>query len=392
MLQDFKNLYHLFQAILANLAYGFPSKKLKIVAITGTDGKTTTATLLYKVLVKAGYKVALISTVAAYIGKDEIDTGFHVTTPSSFSLQRLLKKIADMDYEFVVLEVTSHAIDQNRIWGIRPTYAGITNVTHEHLDYHKTYENYVRTKGRLLAGAKISYVNKDDQESFKILSQILPKAKVYDTHILGGSVLSAVRKRFGAQTYNFQNSALVVSIAKKIGVPEQDIGKAIASFQGVSGRMEKVTNTKGLHIIVDFAHTPNALEAALTSVRKTMRSKKAKLIVVFGCASQRDVTKRPLMGSIACEQADYVVLTSEDPRMENPWSIISQIKSGVKKGHEKIVSIADRKEAISFAIRKLANRGDTVIMCGKGHEKSMNLGGLELPWSDRKVVEKILKQ
>lgn len=389
--QEVKNMYHLAKAILANAVYGFPSKKLKVIAITGTDGKTTTATLLYHILQSADKKVALISTVAAYIGNEEIDTGFHVTTPSSFALQKLLKKIVDEGCEYVVMEVTSHGIDQNRVWGIEPLHAGITNVSHEHLDYHKTYDNYLRTKAEILLVSQHAFINSADSLSYEKLQKILESnAKDYTSYSLtrlAGVIGKAARKRFPSQVYNHQNVALAASIARHIGISPKTIMQAVENFPGVVGRMQHIQNRLGLHIIVDFAHTPNALEQALKAVKQQY---KGRVGVVFGCAGERDVSKRPLMGEIATRLADYVVLTAEDPRKEDVWSIINQIKSGITSGHNKVVSIPDRKDAITFAIAKLAKKGDTVLITGKGHEKSMCFGTIEYPWSDPGTVREVL--
>lgn len=394
MIQDIKNIFHLLEALLANILFGFPSKKLKVLAITGTDGKTTTTTLLYHILRKADYKVALISTVAAYIGEDEIDTGFHVTTPSSFALQRLLAKIAKQKIDYVILETTSHGIDQNRIWGIHPTIAAITNVTHEHLDYHKTFENYLRTKARLLLRSDLAIVNKDAKESDEMLEGVLQSAgkefELASIDKLPRKVRQAVFTRFGDQEYNYQNTAVAFAIAKHLEVKEKDIVTAITHFPGVPGRMEEVLKHRGIRVIVDFAHTPNALEVALQSLQDDR--KKGRVITVFGCAGLRDHTKRPLMGAVATKLSDLVVLTSEDPRTEDVWSIIAQIKSGVEGNHGKIVSIADRYQAIQFALLELAKSGDTVIITGKGHEKSMCYGETEYPWSDQEAVKKIMNQ
>lgn len=408
----------MFEAIVANIFYGFPSRKLKIIAITGTDGKTTTTTLLYHMLKKAGLKVALVSTVAAFIGDEEIDTGFHVTTPSPFSLQKLLRLIANKHFEYVVLEVTSHGIDQNRVWGIHPTIAAITNVTHEHLDYHKNFQNYAETKAKILLRSTLSLLNQDAKESFGLLQSILEKNGIQKTTFeekkeglsqayipIGVDTLTrklrqTTFKRFGDQEYNYQNVTIASSIAKQLSVKEKTILSALEHFPGVPGRMEEVARWRGIRVIVDFAHTPNALEQALLSVsshptenrRKTGSEKQrngGRLIVVFGCAGLRDHTKRPLMGEIASRIADFVVLTAEDPRTEDVWAIIAQIKSGVKGNHGKIVTIADRYQAIEFALTHLARPGDTVIVTGKGHEKSMCFGTVEAPWSDQEAIRKI---
>ncbi|PWU23958.1 UDP-N-acetylmuramoyl-L-alanyl-D-glutamate--2,6-diaminopimelate ligase [Candidatus Cerribacteria bacterium 'Amazon FNV 2010 28 9'] len=393
MLRTLKNTVHYLEALSANLIYGFPANRLKVLAITGTDGKTTTTTLLYHILKTAGKKVALISTVAAYIGDEEIDTGFHVTNPSPFALQKLLAQVVRKDIEYVVLEITSHGIDQYRNVGIIPIIAGITNVTHEHLDYHKTYEAYLQTKARLLQKSKHAILNKDAKESFGKLLNLVKNSHVpFDvvtTQKMNRSLREVAQKRFEGQAYNIENTALASKMAELVGVDEKTIAHAVATFPGVKGRMEEIKNNKGLRIIVDFAHTPNGLEQALKAARKQTMPK-ASLIVIFGCAGLRDHSKRPMMGDIATRLADFAVFTAEDPRNENIWSIINQMKSGIKTGHDKVVSMPDREEAIAFALTHLAKKGDTVIICGKGHEKSMNIGGAEYPWSDQDAVRTVL--
>ena len=397
MWRRIKNIGHLVEAIAANMVYGFPSKKVTILAITGTDGKTTTSTLLYHILKSSGKKVALISTVAAFIGNDAIDTGFHVTNPSPFALQKLLKRTAKEGMEYVVLEITSHGIDQYRNWGITPKFAGITNVTHEHLDYHKTYQNYLETKARLLTSASHAFINKDATASFDMLQGILKKSEIAYTSVsadgLSSGLAKATRKRFGQEGYNFENVALASGMAKKLDIDDKTIAKAIIDFPGVKGRMQEVANDRDIHIVVDFAHTPNALEQALTSMRERMKKNKqtGRLIVVFGCAGLRDVSKRPMMGRIAAELSDLAVFTAEDPRTEDIWTIIHQMKSGVTTGHDKIVSIADRFDAIFFAVNTAAKPGDTILITGKGHEQSMNIRGTEYDWSDDRAVDKVLK-
>lgn len=396
MWRQIKNFAHLVEAVLASTVYGFPASRLKILAITGTDGKTTTASLLYHVLKQAGKNVALISTVAAYIGSEEIDTGFHVTNPSSFALQKLLKKISRSGMEYVVLETTSHGIDQNRNWGIHPEISAITNVTHEHLDYHRTYENYLVTKSKLLLQSAFVILNQDAQASFEKLKNIVTRANIPHDVVsideLPTKVLRAARRRFGQEHYNLENVAVTLGFCRKLGISEKDMVGGIKTFPGVKGRMEEIPNQKGFKIIVDFAHTPNALLQALTTLQRNKNKGKTsgRLISVFGCAGLRDVSKRPMMGRIAAELADLVVFTAEDPRTEDIWTIINQMKSGVKAGHDKIVSIADRYTAIAFAINQLAKTSDTIVISGKGHERSMNIDGTEYDWSDQEAVKKVL--
>lgn len=393
----FKRFYHLiktglYRGLLAEIKYGFPSRKIKVLAITGTDGKTTSSTLLYHVLKTAGKKVALISTVAAYIGDEQISTGFHVTTPSPDQLQKLMKKLVNEGYEYLVLETTSQGIYQHRTWGIFPFISGITNISQDHFDYHLTYDNYLEAKALILRDSEKIILNKDDQ-SYEPLREILrvsdSKIVSYSKeHKLSGVINRAIKKKF-KEEYNFSNSLLVTKFAKLLDIDDQDIADGIASFKGIPGRMEEITNKKGIKVIVDFAHTPQGLEAALSAL-KAQTKKPSKLIAVYGCAGLRDAIKRPMMGKIGTDIADYCVFTAEDPRTEDIWSIIRQMKEQLKSNHQKVISIPDRGKAIEFALTKLAKRGDTVVILGKGHEQSMCYGNDEHPWDDREAVRKIL--
>jgi len=334
---------------LANVFYGFPTKNLKVIGVTGTDGKTTTVNMIYQILKAANKKVFMISTINS--------PGLHVTSPDPFVVQKLIKEAVTEGNKYLVLEVTSHALDQFRFWGIKFEVGVITNITHEHLDYHKTFENYKNTKLKLLKNSKIP------------IEYIKLKLKL---KIPG--------------EYNIENASAAVAVTTALGIDKELARKAVENFEGLTGRMEEVKNKRGLKIIIDFAHTPNGLEQALKALRGLT---KGKLIAVFGSAGQRDEGKRPLMGQIARKLADYVVVTAEDPRGE--LEIINkQITQSAKTGKNLFV-IEDRQKAIDFAINKLAKKGDTVGIFGKGHEKSMNLDGKnEIPWSDKEAVEKVL--
>ncbi len=397
---ELKKPYHfvktgLLRALPAAIKYGFPANKLKIIAITGTDGKTTSTTLTYHILKAAGYKVALISTVAAYIGDKQIETGLHVTTPEPDQLQALMAKMVSKGVEYLVLEFTSHGSYQQRLFASKPFLTGLTNINHEHLDYHRTFQNYLEAKVDYLKQAKTIILNRDDS-SFSKVKRYLTTGKhsiIPYSHedSLPKIITDAIKARFD-EPYNRMNARLAVTIASHLGVDSKTIAAALPSFEGVPGRMELVPNRRGLKIVVDFAHTPQALEGALLSLRKQMQREKSggRLIAVFGCAGLRDRQKRPMMGKIAVDIADIAVFTAEDPRTENIWSIIRQMKEQLTEGHNKIVSIADRREAIAFTLSKLVHRGDVVGFFGKGPEKSICYGTTEYPWSDREVIEQCL--
>lgn len=384
----------LLKGLPSSLRYGLPARKLKIIAITGTDGKTTSSTLLYTILKSAGKKVALLSTVAAYIGDEKIDTGFHVTTPDAHDLQKILARMVREKIEYVVLEYTSHGAYQNRLWGLKPLIAGVTNITHEHFDYHLNYENYVEAKALFLKKARTVVLNEDDHSFHKIKRRLSARTKIISYTLeepLSKKIRDVVEKKL-PELYNQMNARLVTTIALQLGLTVKEIAAGFENFAGVEGRMEFVPNKRGLKVVIDFAHTPNALEEALKALRRHMKTTgmAGRLIAMYGCAGLRDYQKRPLMGKIGVDHADLVVFTAEDPRTEDVWSIIRQMKENLTTGHNQIASVADREQAIDFTLNTLARRGDLVAFFGKGPEKSMGYGTVEYPWDERAVVEQTL--
>lgn len=381
----------LLQGMPAEISNRFPARKLTILTVTGTDGKTTSSTLLYHVLKTAGKKAALVSTVGAYIGDQAIDTGFHVTTPDPRQLHRLLRTMVEQGVEYVVLETTSHGIYQYRTWGIQPDFAGVTNVAREHLDYHLSYTEYLNAKALLLKQAKTVILNEDDA-SYSLLKKQLKKSiplRTYSsTDRIYSKVLQAIRQRF-SQTYNQMNARLVYTFAKELAVSNEDFIEAVTTFPSVPGRMEEVKAGQAFKVIVDFAHTPQALEAVLIALRAEVPAN-GKLLIVFGCAGLRDREKRPIMGQIGASLADLAIFTAEDPRTEDVWSIIRQMKEDLQGTHAKVISLPDRRAAIAFAFQQ-AKKGDIVALLGKGHEQSMSFGTTEVPWNDSQVATELLK-
>lgn len=384
-------------AILANLWYGFPSRKLTVVGVTGTDGKTTTVGLIYHVLHTAHMRASMISSVGAIINGKTSDLGFHVTTPSSWQLQKFLKKAKG----FLVLEVTSHALDQYRVWGVDFTVGVLTNVTHEHLDYHKTYKNYVLTKAKLLRNAKVSVVNRDDN-SYKIITNYqLPITNQLITYGIKNNA-DVTPKSFTFKTklvgeFNKYNILAAVAACKALGIPDKDIKKGIGTFTPPIGRQEIIHPSAGsgqveFMVMIDFAHTANAFEQILLTVRPNV---KGRLIHVFGSAGKRDYKKRPEMGRISTKYADVIVLTAEDPRGESIEKIMEEITKGIvnsklKIENRKLLMVPDRQEAIITAIR-MAGKGDLVLLTGKSHEQSINYGRGEEPWSEHEAVRNALE-
>ncbi len=364
-----------------------------VIGVTGTDGKTTTVNLIYHVLKSAGKKVSMISSIGVNINGKEYQTELHRTTPTAFMLQFFLKMAVNSGSEYVVLEITSHAIDQYRIWGINFWAGVITNVTHEHLDYHKTYENYVKTKAKLLKNAKVVIVNKDDK-SYGIIEKI--KNKIVNIHsknqkwisygIKDGDINPQVfpfnTKIIGE--YNKYNILAAVGSCRALGIADSDIRKGVENFKLPLGRSEVVYDNDFI-VMIDFAHTPNAIIQLLSSLRPRA---KGKIIHVFGSAGKRDVRKRPLMGEASARYADIIILTAEDPRSESVEQIMHEIVSGIQ--NKTLFRISDRQEAITFAI-KMARKGDFIVITGKGHEQSMNYGKGEVPWSEHEAVKKALE-
>jgi len=389
MWQKTKNIYHLFVAIGALVWFGFPGRKLKIIGITGTDGKTTTVNLVFHILKSAGKTVSMISTVGANIHGSAFPLGFHVTNPASIPLQRFLRNAAKsvLKDNYLVLEVTSHGLDQNRVWGIPFAIAGITNVSHEHLDYHKTYENYVKTKARLLKKTHVAVVNYDDR-SYPLIMKELSKtpSKKIITYGMSNAEFTLKKYPFAKSLpgdHNVYNCLLAIAICKELGIPNADIENGIKSFVLPKGRTE-IVYEKEFTVMIDFAHTPNSFEKLLSWLRPQT---KGKLIHVFGSAARRDITKRPEMGKFAADFDDVVILTSEDPRDEDPQKIMDDIEKGMsKKRKVTVLRIPDRKQAIEKAI-SIAKKGDVVVLTGKAHESSMNYGHGEEPWDEFEAVK-----
>lgn len=391
-----KRWFHFFKTGLgrgwpAAVFNGWPSQELEVYAITGTDGKTTSSTLLYHVLQANGYPVALISTVGAFCDGKSIKTGLHTTSPQPDKLQKLLRQFADEGIEHVVLEVTSHGWWQFRTAGTKIDLAGITNVSAEHLDYFRNWQTVAKVKGSLLSKAKLAFINADDQsapELRSLLEQAQTPFKEYHQSLPSNKVAAAaIKKRFPEQ-YNQCNANLVWTFCQQLGMSSEGFAQGVESFSGVPGRMEKIEiNQKQPTVIVDFAHTPNALKQALSSLRSQT---KGKLIAVYGSAGERDQQKRPQMGKIGTQLADLAVFTAEDPRREQVEVIIRQMKEGVDPENlAKVVSVADRRQAIKFALDQ-AGPQDTVVILGKGHEESMCFGQEEKPWSDKEVATELL--
>lgn len=396
MFQSLKNIYHLLQAAIAAIIFRFPSKKLVVIGVTGTDGKTTTVTMIHHILQNLNQKSAMVTSVKAVIGKSEINTGFHVTTPSSWKIQRLLRQAKDSGVKYFILETTSHGLDQNRLAFVHFTSAVLTNISPEHLDYHKTMDNYKKAKLRLFKKVQYSILNKDDvsfnffksNASGKIITYSLEN-KSAQVNLSNTPIKLKVKGR-----YNLENALAAHSAVFTQGFSRTECIKALKDFDGVEGRLQEVNLGQNFTAIVDFAHTPNSLKNALLAIEQNYIKNKSKIIAVFGAAGKRDSKKRPLMGKIATKYADFLIITSEDPRSENPATIANEIVKGFentnwKKGIDYLIEL-DRKKAIQKAV-ELAESGDVVCFFGKGHEKSMCIKNIEYPWDEVQTVKDAIK-
>lgn len=400
--QSIKNIYHLAQAILANFIYGFPAMDIKVIGVTGTDGKTTTCQMIARILEESGYKVAMASTINFKIGKREWKNLSHYTTLSSFAVQKFILEAIKDRCEYLVLETSSHSLDQYRLWGVEYKTAVITNVTREHLDYHKTMEKYRQTKARLFKKAKIAIVNSDMEKPEEFLRFKNEKKIIYslknkqadvfaedidmrDNH----SVFTVENQKFILNLvgeFNIENAlaAISVGISEHIGL--ETIAAALEKIQEIPGRLEKIANDRKLNIFVDFALTPDALKKMTETLMK-IKKPQAKIIVVFGSCGERDRGKRPIMGKIISQYADLVVVTNDEPYHEDPMQIINEIVAGIenKKENETFWIIPDRREAIKKALQ-LAHADDIVVVTGMGAEESMVIGDKKIPWNDKEVI------
>ncbi len=402
------NTKHWLRSVFQVTIHGNPGKKLKTIGVTGTDGKTTTCNIINHILRQAGYSTGLISTTKAVLNSKEIDTGLHVTTPDARLIQLILKKAKKKKVDYVIIEATSHGLDQHRLMGCNFKVGVLTNVSPEHLNYHQTMEKYKKAKAKLFKNVEIAVLNKDDKNYEYFKKKTNPKAEIVSYSQKGPArfkiiksslspngtkfILQSGRKKSNFTTkligkYNLSNILAAVAVARKLGVPWKKIKKAVKTFNGVTGRMEIIDHNQPFTIIIDFAHTPNALENALKTLNQV--KKKGKIIALLGCAGERDYEKRPKMGKIATKYADLVIFTAEDPRHEDVNEIINQMTSQTAK--ENYLIQPDRQKAINLAAAK-AKPGDTVVLFGKGHERSMAYGDEERPWSEHEAVKKALKK
>ena len=390
---------------VATVFFGEPSQKLRLVGVTGTNGKTTIATLLYNMFRKFGHKCGLLSTVCNYI-EDEAIPADH-TTPDPIELNRLLGRMVDAGCEYAFMECSSHAIAQQRIGGLKFTGGLFTNLTRDHLDYHKTFENYRDAKKAFfdsLSKDAFAITNADDKNGSVMVQNCKANVKTYSTRSMAdfrariiechfeGMYLEIDGKEVGVQfigKFNVSNLLAVYGAAVMLGKKPEDILLVLSTLKSVAGRLEPIRSKEGVTAIVDYAHTPDALENVLNAIHEVLDGKGGQVITVCGAGGNRDKGKRPLMAQEAAKQSDRVIITSDNPRFEEPQDIINDMLAGLSAQQmKKTLSITDRKEAIRTACM-MAQKGDVILIAGKGHEDYQEIKGVKHHFDDREIVREI---
>ncbi len=406
---------HLVEAILANIRYGFPSRGMHVIGVTGTNGKTTTTFLIHKMLYSARFKVGMLSTVAYGVGKDIKPQIEHMTTAQAGILQKRLREFKKAGVEWVVLETSSHSLAQYRTWGVPYEIAAITNVTDDHLDYHGTFDNYLEAKRRLFKlaaknGRRLGIVNADDPNAQKFTVST-PRSVSYGVksgdlqaknvnlavdHI--SYTVEAPDEKYDITVnisgeFNVSNSLVAVAVGREVGLTKGQIERGIAALKGVEGRMTIIDEGQPFRVLVDFASTPDAFSRFFENVRPVT---KGKLIAVFGSAGRRDEAKRAVQGEIAGKYSNEIILTEEDDRDVNGAEILDQIAEGVKKTgkiiDQDMFLISDRASAIRFALERASSPDDTVVLLGKGHEKTIERADGVHPWNEIEITRRILRE
>jgi UDP-N-acetylmuramoyl-L-alanyl-D-glutamate--2,6-diaminopimelate ligase len=393
--------------IMAHNFYGRVTEKIKLVGVTGTNGKTTIATLLFKLFSSLGYKCGLISTVQNQIG-EKVMAATH-TTPDAISLNQLLKNMGSEDCSHVFMEVSSHAIHQHRVAGLQFAGGIFSNITHDHLDYHKTFDEYIKVKKSFfdsLASTAFALSNADDKRGSIMIQNTKAKTylyslkrmadfkgKIIEDSLLGLELMvNDVEVHFRLiGTFNAYNILAVYGAAICLGEDKEKVLQILSNTEGAEGRFDYMVSPKEKIVgIVDYAHTPDALLNVLATI-KNLRKKEEKIITVVGCGGNRDRTKRPEMAEVACEYSDKIIFTSDNPRNEDPVEIIKEMEKGVPvTARKKCISITDRKEAIKTAV-SLAQKEDIILIAGKGHEKYQEINGIKNHFDDKEVLVEIFQ-
>jgi UDP-N-acetylmuramoyl-L-alanyl-D-glutamate--2,6-diaminopimelate ligase len=407
---------HLAESVLLNTLNGFPGKGLKVIGVTGTNGKTSTSFLIHRMLHEAGYKVGLMTTVGYGVGADINPQIHHMTNVSVPELMQRLKEMKNQGVEWLVLETTSHALAQHRVWGIPYSIAVMTNVTHEHLDYHRTFERYRDAKRMLFKlanknkkGMQLGVINAEDPSAELFAGDVktpilygVGKGDVQAFDVVTAPSGVSYRAKAGDDeydihcnlpgTFNVYNSLAAVCVGRAVGLTPEQIEKGISALEGVEGRMTRIDEGQDFDVIVDFAHTPDSFEKLFKDLRPVV---KGKLICMFGSAGRRDEAKRAVQGELAGLYCDEVIVTEEDDRDVDGAEIMNQIAGGAEKAgkvrEQNLFLVHDRTEAINYAVSR-AKQGDTVILLGKGHEKTIERADGEHPWDEIGTTREALKK
>lgn len=410
MLHGVENSYRKVRVKLVSARYGNPSKHLRVIAVTGTNGKTTTACYINEILKEAGFTTAMFTTAVIEVAGEAQVNDLNATVATTSRMQQFFRDAKRAGVDYVILEVTSHSLDQYKLAGVPIEAAVMTNLTQDHLDYHKTMENYAAAKAKLFAlELRFIVLNRDD-EWFDYFDKFVASEQkmTYGKHEDAEAKIERVKLyRKGTEAdlvidhqthlelatnlpgeYNVMNMSAAVTLSYLLGVKLQDIQEGVANLEAVPGRFERAVEGQPYDVIVDYAHTPDALEKLLVAARKIA---KGRVILVFGACGDRDKTKRPIMGEIAAKNADRIFLTDEESYNEDPEEIRRMLMEGIERGHgdAKTTEIADRRAAIERAL-SIAVKGDIVLITGMGHEQYRIINGERLPWNDTEVVREIV--
>ena len=392
-------------ALISAAFFGHPEQEMRLVGVTGTNGKTTTTYMVKSIAEQAGMKVGIIGTIRNMIGTESLYT--ERTTPESVDLYRLLRLMADRSVDLVVMEVSSHALDQNRVYGLPFDVGLFTNLTQDHLDYHKTFENYLQAKKKLFYASKQAVINADDPYSARMSEgltcpvttfgvrdkadiagsniDITTRGVVFDLHTPSGDIRIDLPIPGLFSVFNAMGS---VGAALALGLSLQQIKSGLEIMTSVSGRLESVPTGRDFSVFIDYAHTPDALENVLKTVREFAKSR---ILCVFGCGGDRDRAKRPIMGEIGGRYSDLAIITSDNPRSEEPMSIIDSIEEGIRRTGTHYTVIENRREAIRYALAE-AGPDDIVLIAGKGHENYQEINGKRYRFDDKETVKELLAE
>lgn len=399
-----EDTHSVFATMCANW-FGNPAKKLKLIGVTGTNGKTSITYMLKNILESAGHKVGLVGTIQNMIGGEIIPSSN--TTPNAYDLNSLFSLMNDKGCSYVIMEVSSHALDQCRVYNLDFEVAMFTNLTQDHLDYHITMENYLEAKKKLFKMCKTAVINKDDEYAERLIQGLDCKIVTYSTgndatfsakavnyrpesveyELVSDKILQHIKVNTSGK-FTVYNSLCAICCAVELGFDAEKVAESLSVLKGVKGRAEVVPTGKDFTVIIDYAHTPDGLKNILKTFNEC---KKNRLIVLFGCGGDRDKTKRPIMGSIATRYADFVIITSDNPRSEEPMSIIDDILEGVAGSPTPYKVVANRIEAIKYAIN-IAKEGDIIVLAGKGHETYQILADGTIHLDEREIVAEALQE